>query len=195
MSGVDVILRKRGKMTSNKNYLIAASLVALGTAYLFFTRPKIYAPLDTVPAVDLNRYAGKWYEIAAFPQRFQKGCHCTTAEYRVNSRGFVEVFNACRKNSSVGKLKSIRGKAYVVEGSENSKLKVQFFWPFLGDYWILELADDYSYAVVGNPDRESLWILARQPELSEDIFQRLKQNAAANGFNVTQLRKTDQSCS
>jgi apolipoprotein D and lipocalin family protein len=169
-------------MESKKVYLIGLGLVALGAAYLLMGRPKVYAPLATVPSVNLNRYAGKWYEIAAFPQRFQRGCHCTTAEYKVNPQGYVEVFNACRKNELTGKLNSIRGKAYAVAGSQNSKLEVQFFWPFRGDYWILELADDYSYAVVGTPDRKSLWILARQPELPAGIYQQLLQNVAGKGF-------------
>jgi len=182
-------------MSLKKKYLIGAGIVALGTAYLLFARPKTYAPLATVPKVDLNRYAGTWYEIAAFPQRFQKGCHCTTAQYQLNAKGYVEVYNACRKNSPTGKSKGIRGKAFVADNGQNSKLKVQFFWPFVGDYWILELAADYSYAVVGNPDRESLWILSRQPILPEQIYQRLVQHVAAQGFDTTKLRKTNQSCS
>lgn len=181
-------------MASKRDYLIGAGLVALGTAYLLFARPKTYAPLATVPAVDLTRYAGKWYEIAAFPQRFQKGCHCTTAEYKPNSAGYVEVFNACRKNKPTGKLKSIRGKAYPVPGSNNSKLQVQFFWPFLGDYWVLELAEDYSYAVVGTPDREYLWILSRTPVMAPTLYQQLVQEMATRGFDVSRLRITDQSC-
>jgi apolipoprotein D and lipocalin family protein len=181
-------------MTYRKRYLIGAGLAALGTTYLLLTRDEEYAPLATVPAVDLNRYAGKWYEIAAFPQRFQRGCHCTTADYKVNPEGYVEVFNVCRKNKPTGKLKNIRGKAMPVAGSQNSKLKVQFFWPFTGDYWILALAEDYSYALVGTPDRKSLWILSRRPVLDPNIYQRLVQNAAAKGFNVNQLQLTDQRC-
>ena len=181
-------------MTYKKRYLVGAGLVVLGATYLFLTRTEEYTPMATVPAVDLNRYAGKWYEIAAFPQRFQKGCHCTTAEYTVNPAGYVEVFNACRKSNPSGAEKSIRGKATPVAGSQNSKLKVQFFWPFTGDYWILALADDYSYALVGTPDRKSLWILSRRPVLPAESYQRLVQKAAAKGFNVNQLRQTNQRC-
>lgn len=181
-------------MASKKDYLIGAGLVALGATYLLLTRTKEYPPLATVPAVDLNRYAGKWYEIAAFPQRFQKGCTCTTAEYTVNPAGFVEVFNACRKNGPNGKLKSIRGKAFAVAGSQNSKLEVQFFWPFKGDYWILALPDDYSYAVVGTPDRDNLWILSRTPVMAPTLYHQLVQKMAGSGFDVTRLRHTNQSC-
>jgi len=181
-------------MAAKRNYLIGAGLVALGAAYLLYARPKTYAPLATVPAVDLNRYAGKWHEIAAFPQRFQKGCHCTTAEYQLHPEGYVEVFNACRKNKPTGKLKSIRGKAFAVPGSNNSKLQVQFFWPFLGDYWVLALAEDYSYAVVGAPDREYLWILSRTPVMAPGLYHQLLQEIANKGFDISRLRKTDQSC-
>lgn len=181
-------------MQLKKKYIIGAGLLALGATYLIMTRTRTYAPLATVPTVNLQQYAGKWYEIAALPQRFQKDCTCTTAEYTVNPQGYVEVFNACRKNKPTGKIKSIKGKAVPVAGSQNSKLKVQFFWPFTGDYWILELADDYSYAVVGTPDRESLWILSRTPVMPPDIYQRLVQSAASKGFNVNQLRKTNQNC-
>ncbi|MGV3586752.1 MAG: lipocalin family protein [Adhaeribacter sp.] len=181
-------------MTTRNKYIIGAGLVALGATYLLLTQTKTYPPLATVPSVDLDRYAGKWYEIAAFPQRFQKGCHCTTAEYKVNPAGYVEVFNACRKNKPTGKLSSINGKAFPVPGSNNSKLQVQFFWPFNGDYWVLDLADDYSYAVVGIPDRESLWILSRTPVIAPTLYAKLVQETAEKGFNVSRLRKTDQSC-
>ncbi|GEO03035.1 membrane protein [Adhaeribacter aerolatus] len=181
-------------MTTRNKYLLGAGLVALGATYLLLTRTKNYPPLATVAAVDLNRYAGKWYEIAAFPQRFQKGCHCTTAEYQVNPEGYVEVFNACRKNKPTGKLKSIKGKAFAVPGSNNSKLQVQFFWPFTGDYWVLALAEDYSYAVVGTPDRDNLWILSRTPAMAPTLYARLVQEIAEKGFEVSRLRKTNQSC-
>ena len=90
--------------------------------------------LQTVPNVDLNKYAGKWYEIASYPQRFQKGCHCTTAEYTLSEKGYVIVENRCNRNSVTGKESYIKGKAFVEEGSGNAKLKVQFFWPFKAKY-------------------------------------------------------------
>ncbi|WP_240676041.1 lipocalin family protein [Botryobacter ruber] len=153
-----------------------------------------HPPLETVPAVDLKRYAGRWYEIASIPQRFSRGCHCTTAEYKLNSEGYVEVYNACRKNSSTGEVSDVSGKAFPVEGSNNSKLKVQFFWPFKGDYWILELADDYSHVLVGSPDRGSLWVLSRTPAMDEATYQQLVEQARKKGFPVAKLELMDQSC-
>ncbi len=97
-------------------------------------------PLQTVPKVDLEKYVGKWYEIASFPQYFQKGCHCTTAEYTLSDKGNIIVENRCNKDSVHGKESYIKGKAFVEEGSMNAKLKVQFFWPFKAKYWIIDLA-------------------------------------------------------
>ncbi len=150
--------------------------------------------LETVPAVDLQKYMGLWYEIASFPQRFQKGCHCTTAEYDLTDKGYVRVINSCRRDSPTGKLTVAKGKAFVVKGSNNAKLKVQFFWPFRGDYWIIDLAQDYSYAVVGAPDRNYLWILSRTTKMEEGLYQEIVNRVAQKGFNISKLKKTDQSC-
>ena len=149
-------------------------------------------PLQTVPVVDLARYAGKWYEIASFPQRFQRGCHCTTAEYSLSERGYVVVENRCRRDSITGKVTSIKGKAFVVKNSGNAKLKVQFFWPFRGKYWIIDLADDYSYAVVSHPNRKYLWILSRSPKMDGTTYQEILSRLQAKGFDLANLRMTEQ---
>jgi len=151
-------------------------------------------PLQTVPSVDLQRYMGTWYEIAAFPQKFQKGCHCSTAVYEMTDKGYVRVINSCRKDSPDGKLKIAKGKAFVVEGTGNAKLRVQFFWPFRGDYWIIELAEDYSHVVVGAPDRDYLWILARTPKIDETLYKEIVARCAEKGFDMTRLVLSDQSC-
>jgi len=150
-------------------------------------------PLETVPSVDLQKYLGRWFEISSFPQSFQKGCHCTVAEYSLE-KDFIRVINTCRKDSSEGKVKRAKGKAFVVKGSNNAKLRVQFFWPFRGDYWIIDLAEDYSYAVVGAPDRKYLWILCRTPQMDEGLYQEIVKRCADKGFDVNKLVKTDQTC-
>lgn len=150
-------------------------------------------PLETVPSVDLQKYLGKWYEIAAFPQRFQKGCHCSVAEYSLE-KDFVRVINTCRLDSPDGKVKAAKGKAFVVKGSNNAKLRVQFFWPFRGDYWIIDLAADYSYAVVGAPNRNYLWILCRTPQMDEALYLQIVARCSDKGFDVNRLVKSDQSC-
>jgi apolipoprotein D and lipocalin family protein len=151
-------------------------------------------PVETVKEVDLARYMGKWFEIAAFPQRFQKGCHCTTAKYELSDKGYVRVVNTCRRGGADGKLSQARGKAWVVANSGNARLKVQFFWPFKGNYWIIDLAEDYSYAVVGDPTRKYLWILSRTPRMDPALYAEIVARAAAQGFDMNRLVISDQSC-
>jgi apolipoprotein D and lipocalin family protein len=179
-------------MKTKRKILFGAALLAAGLAAMAF-RPQ-NAPLETAPSVDLQKYMGTWYEIAAFPQRFQKGCQCTKAEYSLHPEGYVEVRNSCRKNSPDGKLKAITGKAFVADKTTNAKLKVQFFWPLKGDYWILDLAPDYSYAVVGTPDRESLWILARKPVIAPETYQQILGRIKEKNFDVSRLKLTNQEC-
>lgn len=148
--------------------------------------------LETVPFVDLAKYAGKWYEIAAFPQKFQKGCHCTIAEYTPTDKGYILVENRCKKDSVSGRESYIRGKAFIKKNTGNAKLKVQFFWPFRGKYWIIDLADDYSYAVVGHPNRKYLWILSRTPVMPEELYGQITSKIAAKGFDLNKLVRTVQ---
>ena len=148
--------------------------------------------LQTVPNVDLNKYAGKWYEIASYPQRFQKGCYCTTAEYTLSNKGFVIVENRCNKACITGKQAFIKGKPFVEEQSGNSKLKVQFFWLFKAKYWIIDLADDYSYAVVSHPNKKYLWILSRTPKMNDVVYQEIISRLKGKGFDVTKLQITIQ---
>ncbi len=149
-------------------------------------------PLETVDSVDLQRYQGTWYEIASFPQRFQKGCHCTSATYTATQEEFVVVENRCRKDSINGEESYIKGKAYIVENTNNAKLEVEFFWPFKGDYWIIDLDKDYQYAVVGHPNREYLWILSRTPQMSDSLYNEITKRIAAKGFDLSILQKTVQ---
>ena len=151
-------------------------------------------PLETVASVDLEKYAGKWYEIALFPNSFEKGCHCTTAEYRLTDKNYVRVINSCNENAVDGKRKTANGKAFVVKGSNNAKLKVQFFWPFRGDYWIIGLADDYSWALVGDPGRKYLWVLGRTSSMDETTYQSIVEIAKSKGFDTSKLVKTVQAC-
>jgi apolipoprotein D and lipocalin family protein len=144
-------------------------------------------PLQTVELVDLERYSGKWYEIAAFPQRFQKGCFCTTAEYRPTDDGYISVLNKCNKGSVDGPLDSAIGKAFIDPGTGNAKLKVQFFWPFKGKYWIIGLAKDYNHAIVGHPNRDYLWILCRQPRMDKSSYDSILLRLNEQGFDTARL--------
>jgi len=148
------------------------------------------APLPTVPQVDLARYAGAWYEIALLPNRFQKQCVADTqARYRLDGDR-VEVVNRCR--TADGRVDDITGRAKVVAGSGNAKLRVSFFWPFYGDYWVLALDDDYRQVLVGAPSRQYAWVLSRTPQMDEAALQALLDRAAALGFDKTAFRRTPQ---
>ncbi|MBT8332647.1 MAG: lipocalin family protein, partial [Deltaproteobacteria bacterium] len=150
------------------------------------------SPLTVVDTVDLNRYLGKWYEIASYPAWFQKGCTGTTAEYSLLPDGKIQVINRCHKDSLEGPLKESKGKAEVVDSATNAKLKVWFFWPFKGNYWIIDLDPDYQWAVVGEPSRKYLWILSRTPTMDQAVFQGILQRLVQKGYDPDKLRRTDQ---
>ena len=149
-------------------------------------------PLEVVEFVDLNRYTGTWYEIARYPHRFQEGCVATTAIYTLRGDGKIDVLNQCRLEELDGKLKSAQGTAWVVDKTTNAKLKVSFFWPFSGDYWIIELGDNYEYAVVGHPERTYLWILSRTPTMDKDFYEELIERIKNKGYDTTKLLITPQ---
>lgn len=147
----------------------------------------------SVAAVDLKRYMGMWYEIASLPAPFQEDCHCTTARYTLKG-DYVEVINTCRRESAQGELDTAEGKAWPVEGSNNSRLKVSFFWPFKGDYWVIGLDPDYRWAMVGHPDKKYLWILSRTPRLAPEVYAGIEVRARELGYEVDKLQLMDQSC-
>ena len=148
--------------------------------------------LQTVAFVDLEKYTGIWYDISHLPASFTSGCECSMAEYSLTDKGYVKVINRCRKGSP-GKWTSIVGKAFVVSNSGYAKLKVQFFWPVKGNYWIIDLADDYSYAVVGEEKRKYLWILSRTPQMDKKIYDEIVIRAKNKGFQVEKLELQIQS--
>jgi apolipoprotein D and lipocalin family protein len=159
---------------------------------LCFPKEMLAQELKAVPFVDLGRYVGTWYEIASFPQSFQRGCFCTSATYSLSERGFVIVENRCNRNGINGKESYIKGKAFIEKNSGNAKLKVQFFWPFRGKYWIIDLDKEYTYAVVSHPNKKYLWILSRNREMDELTYQEILSKLESKGFDLSLLKKTVQ---
>ena len=178
-------------MNTKKILAIALPVLATTGLVLWANSNASAQDLETVPQVDLQKYAGTWYEIASIPQSFQKGCTCTKATYTPTDEGYVLVENSCVKPEK-DKIKSIKGKAFAESGSGNAKLNVQFFWPFKGKYWIIDLADDYSYAVVGHPNRKYLWVLSRTPNMEESLYATLIKRAEDKGFDPTNIKMTVQ---
>lgn len=170
---------------------LAAVAAAAGCAAASTERLRL-PPLETVPRVEVERYLGTWYEIAAFPQRFQRGCTATTASYARLPDGDLEVVNRCRDGRPDGPLRTARGRARVVDPASNAKLEVSFFRPFWGDYWIIELDPDYQHAVVGHPGRDYLWILSRGPTLPEETYAGILGRLRRQGYDVSRLVRTVQ---
>lgn len=139
--------------------------------------------VKTVPQIDVQRYMGRWYEIASYPQWFEKGLTNVSARYTLKEK-YVEVLNSGYKN---GKLKKARGIARVVEGSGGAKLKVSFFRPFYAKYWIIDLDNDYRWVVVSNPSRSTLWILCRTKTMDKALYQTILAKLKANGFDTSKL--------
>ncbi len=149
--------------------------------------------VQAVQQVDLQRYVGRWFEVARFPQRHQENCDQAEANYRVSDDGKVIVENSC-VDTKDGKIRKVQGIAEVVDTTSNAKLKVSFVpvwmrWTGIGrgDYWIIELASDYSYAVVSEPQRKYLWILSRSPMMKKSTFEAISTNLVAMGFDLSRL--------
>ena len=140
--------------------------------------------LKTLQHVDVQRYMGKWYEIARYEQFFEKGCTDVSANYSLSSDNTIKVLNQCLKED--GKLSQAHGSAYAVDAS-NSKLKVTFFWPFYGNYWIVMLGDNYEYAVIGEPSRKYFWILSRTKELDLPTKEKILSQMPALGYEANKL--------
>jgi apolipoprotein D and lipocalin family protein len=146
-------------------------------------------PVATVRSVDLQRYLGTWYQLAYFPNSFQpRDCGLTVARYSLDKKKNIVVDNTCYEDAAGTKVKrQATGKAKTVDAT-NSKLKVTFFWPFYGDYWIVKLDEqNYTYSVVSDPKRKYLWILTRTPEVDRKLYQDLTAWLQRNGWDTSRL--------
>ncbi len=176
-----------------KKLFVLAALVVAG-----FSNTAWSQEVRTVASVDLSRYLGTWYEIARFPNRFQKDCIANvTAQYNKRADGNVDVINQCKETG--GKIDRVIGLARVENPQTNAKLKVSFAadwlnWiPFIwADYWIIDLAPDYSLAAVGDPSRDYLWVLSRTPTIADADYEALVNRVTAQGFDTAKLVKTVQ---
>jgi apolipoprotein D and lipocalin family protein len=154
----------------------------------FFMHLPSWSHLKTAENFDLHRYMGVWYEMARFPSFFEKDCDDAKAQYTLLDSGKVEVINSCVDHKT-GQQKSVKGVAWVPDPQHPSQLRVRFFWPFYAAYWVVEVAPDYSYALVGHPSYRYLWILSRSPNMPESTYQALVHKAQAAGFDVNRLQR------
>ena len=184
LTALEATMRTRSRTVICALGLLAASAFAPAAA------AADARPLQTVPRVDLARYVGTWYEIASYPQRFQKGCTGTVATYSIRDDGMIEVINRCSRDSLTGRITVAKGRAKVVDKVTNARLKVTFFWPFSGNYWVIGLDENYRWAVVGDPGRKYLWILSRTPVLGKEEMEKARQAALSQGYDLEKLIQT-----
>lgn len=172
--------------------LLLMCIILSGCAYL--DQGPIGNTLVPQPAkaVDLQKYLGRWYEIARYEASFQRDCEAVTADYTLQSDGLIKVVNSCRRETLDAPLETAEGQAYVVEDSLNAKLRVSFFWPFYGNYWVLDHGDNYNWVIVGEPSGRYLWLLFRAPHPAEKLQQAVKARATKMGYDLSLLRNTKQ---
>jgi apolipoprotein D and lipocalin family protein len=147
-------------------------------------------PLRTVDYVDLKRYMGRWYEIARYPNPFQRGLVAVIVDYRLREDGRFDVVNTGRKNSLRGEVKRSTAVGWVNDQKTYSKLWVRFFWPTKAPYWIIDLGQDYEYAVVGQPSRKYLWIISRTPQMDEGVYRGICDRLRQQGYDPARLKRT-----
>jgi len=180
------------KQALKKLLPVAGALAVAGAAVLLNRSAYAGEPLPTVPHVDLNRYQGTWYEIARLPLHWENKCEShVTATYTLRPDGKMTVLNQCRKADGTASVSLGSAEVATKDGS-NSKLKVSFFWPFKGDYWILALDENYQWALVGTPNLKYLWILSRDPELDRHIIDKLLERSHELGFDTEKMIWTRQ---
>lgn len=179
--------------------MMAKTIAALGmlaslSACATLSRPPVGNASVPQPAksVDLDRYFGRWYELYRYDASFQKGCEAVTADYSAGKGDTIRVLNRCRKGAVDGPLKTAKGRAKVVDRETGAKLKVSFFGPFYGAYWVLDRADDYRWSIVGEPSGRYLWVLAREPNPSADVKTMLRKRVEALGYDWSLVRETRQ---
>ncbi len=141
-------------------------------------------------AVEIDRYLGRWYELFRYDAPFQKDCEAVSADYSRNSDGSIRVVNSCRVGKIDGPLKTATGRAKIVDPATGTKLKVSFFGPFYGDYWVLDHDDDYQWSIVGEPSGRYLWVLSREADPSESRKAMLRRRVEELGYDGSLVRVT-----
>ncbi len=150
------------------------------------------APAETAP-LDLEKFQGRWFEIARFDTFFQKGCVGTTSTYsKGDAPGELKVINRCFEDRLDGEPKRIEGTLWTPDPKSPGKLKIRFVWPFSSDFWVLDVAPDYTWALVGDPKKERCWIFQRSPQMDEALYQQLVGKLKARGFDTSKLIRVAQ---
>lgn len=173
--------------------LIVISFIIIGIACTGTNNQETMIDKSVVKELDLEKYLGTWYELARYDHKFERGLQGVTANYSIREDGKIKVLNSGYKKSLEGKFSKATGKAFVPNPElEPSKLKVSFFWNFYGDYFVMELDDDYQWAIIGSSSDNFLWILSRTPQLDPVLYSKLIEKIKARGYDVSDLIKVEQ---
>src|SRR5579864_2493455 len=170
----------------------AAALAAAATLVLSAAsagaQPPGAAPQPTKPVDPRRSYAGRWYEIARLPNKLQNGCQAPTADWSKRSDGSLALVQTCRQGSPSGPLQTWTAAGHIIDGSNNSKIRIGFFGGIIHqDYWIIDRADDYSWCLMSTPSSRWLWIMARRPSVPQSLKSSLVERARSLGYDTTRL--------
>ncbi len=171
---------------------ITVLAITLGVLYQTVIAASGPPPLQPVHYVDLNKYAGLWYEIAHNPNKNEEGCQNSVVRFSIREDGEIDILNSCRDRKD-GKLHHADARGWVVDASSNSRLKVSYFWPFRKEYMIIDQGEEYEYAVFCTADRKYIWIISRTPTISSDMLAKVISNIEKQGFNTGDLEYTEHS--
>lgn len=179
------------------SFLMISRLKLVGFAVLLTVACSNNAQMNnidtrTVESLDLEKYLGTWYEIARFPHSFEKDLVGVTATYSLRKDGKIRVVNQGYKGTLDGKLSRAEGKAKFPDPDDTSRLKVSFFLFFYGDYFVLELDRDYQWAMIGSSNPNFFWILSRTPQMDQETYEMLLDNARERGYDLTNLVEVEQ---
>jgi len=148
--------------------------------------------LRPVESLDVNRCTGTWFEIARLKYFFEKNVVAGTSTLLIRPNGDFRIINEGRKGSFTGKWVSAKGVAWRADKKSISRFKVRFFWPFYGQYWVIEVGKDYEYIVVGHPKRKHLWILSRTPQIDKSVYAGILERIKERGFDMSRLEEIPQ---
>ena len=174
-------------------FLIVFSFTIIGMTSISAQIQETMIDKTVVKEVDLQKYLGTWYEIARYNHRFERGLVGVTANYSMREDGKIKVLNSGYKKRLDGRFKQAEGKAYLPDSElDPAKLKVSFFWNFYGDYFVLDLDENYQWAIVGSSSDKYLWMLSRTPQLDKELYNELLDKIKLRGYDISQLIKVEQ---